>query len=371
MLFDDEYSDLVGSIYDCSLDKTLWPSVLGRICREMEGHIADITAFDAVNGTLSLSVTYNWDDELRAAVQQNAHLNPLLPVSLVVPLNEPFCTSRELDLAAMHQSLYFQRCGLRERGHYDVVAVPMERSVTRISYWGVYNREVNGPFSSEHLAFARAVTPHIRRAIQISGLLNQGDVVQSTLRGVLAALPAAALIVGSDSEIRFANPAAAEELAAKGIVAEHQGRLRAISPELSTFLRSLMAGTRGQDVLVEDAAGRSLHVTGVRLASPDEPAGTFLLVLRSPDADLATPIGTAARVHGLTIAEVQVLKLMVEGRSLEEAAAVLGIARSTVKTHLEAVYVKCGVNSRAKLSAKIAGLISPIGSDAATLASTA
>lgn len=368
MAFDDQHSDLIGSIYDCSMDKTLWPAVLGRICREMEGHIADLRAFDANDGTVSLSVTYNWDDELLTLTQQNTPLNPLLPVSLVVTLDEPFCGSRDTDISAMHRSLYIQRSGLKERGHDDVMTVPTERSVTRVSYWGVYNREVNGPLGIEHLAFAQAVTPHIRRAVQISGLLNQGTVVQTTLRNVLAALPAAALIVGPEGEIQFANPAAVEELGTKDIIADHHGKLRPASQELSSFLRSLMAGTLGQDFIAEDMTGRCLHVTGVRLASSDEAPGSFLIVLRSPDADLTTPIGTAARVHGLTLTEVRVLKLIVEGRSLEDAAAVLGIARSTVKTHLDALYVKCGVNSRAKLAAKIAGLIGPITAPNAAMA---
>ena len=87
-----------------------------------------------------------------------------------------------------------------------------------------------------------------------------------------------------------------------------------------------------------------------------------------PDADLTTPLGTAARLDGLTITEVQVVKLIVEGRSLEDAAAVLGIARSTVKTQLDAAYVKCGVNTRAKLAAKIAGLIGLVSAADAILA---
>ncbi|WP_406855175.1 helix-turn-helix transcriptional regulator [Alsobacter sp. KACC 23698] len=85
-----------------------------------------------------------------------------------------------------------------------------------------------------------------------------------------------------------------------------------------------------------------------------------MLVLRSPEPDLHTPIATAARLYALTITEVQVLKHIVEGQSLGEAAAVLGIARSTVKTHVDALYAKCGVNSRARLAATIAGLISPV-----------
>ena len=55
----------------------------------------------------------------------------------------------------------------------------------------------------------------------------------------------------------------------------------------------------------------------------------------------------AARPFGLTAREAEVLRLVAEGLTDAQIAARLSIGRSTVNTHLKAVYGKLGVNTRA------------------------
>lgn len=54
-----------------------------------------------------------------------------------------------------------------------------------------------------------------------------------------------------------------------------------------------------------------------------------------------------ARPAGLTEREVDVLRLLARGRSNKEAAAALGISPKTVGTHVEHIYAKAGVTTRA------------------------
>ena len=152
------------------------------------------------------------------------------------------------------------------------------------------------------------------------------------------------------------------ELRTRRIVGEADNRLRALSQDVSDFMQTLFADTKGHDILTEDGSQRRLHITGVRLDNSEEPSSTYLVLLRLPELELNTPIAAAARIYKLTFAEIQVLKLVVEGHSLAEAGAILGLARSTVKTHLDALYDKCEVNSRGKLAAQISGLMGPLGS---------
>jgi len=49
---------------------------------------------------------------------------------------------------------------------------------------------------------------------------------------------------------------------------------------------------------------------------------------------------------GLTAREVQVLVLIATGASAKQVAYVLGIAPKTAATHIERIYMKCGVSSR-------------------------
>ena len=58
----------------------------------------------------------------------------------------------------------------------------------------------------------------------------------------------------------------------------------------------------------------------------------------------------AARVKGndLTQREAEILNLIVDGKSNQEIAEILGIADSTVKFHINHIFSKLGVNDRAK-----------------------
>ncbi len=74
--------------------------------------------------------------------------------------------------------------------------------------------------------------------------------------------------------------------------------------------------------------------------------GPVLVVTRgSGEADRPRPV---LRAMGLTDREAEVLELVISGRSNPEIAGSLAIARSTVKRHLEAIYRKFGVRSRAQ-----------------------
>jgi len=50
------------------------------------------------------------------------------------------------------------------------------------------------------------------------------------------------------------------------------------------------------------------------------------------------------KLYGLTRAEARLVTLLAQDFSLEDAAAALGIARSTAKTHLQHVFEKTGTN---------------------------
>ncbi len=70
------------------------------------------------------------------------------------------------------------------------------------------------------------------------------------------------------------------------------------------------------------------------------------------DAERARISGRAPRSGPLTPGEQQIVALVVEGRSNDEIAAALFCSRSTVESHLRAVYRTLGVRSRAELIAR-------------------
>lgn len=64
----------------------------------------------------------------------------------------------------------------------------------------------------------------------------------------------------------------------------------------------------------------------------------------------------AALLQSLTPREKQLLDLLLTGLTLETCARRLGITYATANTHINAIYKKLGVNSRAALILKYANL---------------
>ena len=131
-------------------------------------------------------------------------------------------------------------------------------------------------------------------------------------------------------------------------------------------MASLSAGTggganRGHDVLLEDTAGRALQASWVELDQGSEGLSSpTLLLLREPDAELTTPLSNAAAFYHLTTGETQVLAQVRNGHSLGEAAEILGVAGSTVKSQLDAIYRKTNPHRQADLVRLVMSLTSPL-----------
>jgi DNA-binding CsgD family transcriptional regulator len=77
--------------------------------------------------------------------------------------------------------------------------------------------------------------------------------------------------------------------------------------------------------------------------------------------DLATPLATLAETYQLTPGEARVLGAIVEAGGVPEAARVLGVSETTVKTHLCHVFDKTGTKRQAELVKLVAGFASPLG----------
>ena len=81
---------------------------------------------------------------------------------------------------------------------------------------------------------------------------------------------------------------------------------------------------------------------------PGPPVEKWVGVVRAlPDRE-----PTAADYEALTRREVEVLRLLAEGKTDREIAAALSVSRRTVTTHVTAILNKLGVNSRAHAVAR-------------------
>ena len=364
MIPDQAFSELIGRIYACALDNSLWPEVLGEITEALNGVTGDLTVVDPVRSEWYLAAQHNWPADVAQLAVENFRINPTAAFIFTMPLLEPRCSSRDLDIGAFHQSRYWQTC-FAGRGYHDYLITALSRHETRLSGWGVLSSESRGPFRDEDLELARLLSPHMRRSTEISGLLEHRRVEAGTLRSALDLLVAPALIIDPAGEIMFLNEAARGEIERGGLFHGGRNRLLGATAEAAALLAEVRADPqRGRDAILTDASGRILHATWASLDQADEELGSpILLVLRQPEPELITPISAAANAFRLTAAETQVLAQVLDSRPLSEIADLIGVARSTVKTHLDAIYRKTDTRRQTALVRLVLGLASPLKRD--------
>jgi DNA-binding NarL/FixJ family response regulator len=78
---------------------------------------------------------------------------------------------------------------------------------------------------------------------------------------------------------------------------------------------------------------------------------TFLSLGAQPDRRRAEKLVGPRPASGLTVRELEVLRLVAAGGTNQAIAAVLGLSAKTVERHLSNVYTKLGVASRAAATA--------------------
>jgi DNA-binding CsgD family transcriptional regulator/PAS domain-containing protein len=362
---DTPCAGLIGRIYDCALDAALWPDLLAELTDALGGLMSDIGVYDPRTGVARLTIQHNWPRDLAEMAEVYYRSNPAHAARPLLPLLEPHTTARDFGTETFHNSCFWQLC-FAGRGCHDYLATGLAREAGCVTGFGVVGGEARGDFGEEDVALARLVAPHIKRCLRIAGALGYLEMTAGTLRAALDALADAALIIDPDGTIRYRNAAAEDELGRHRLFREAGGRLVGTTGKATKLLAELSACSRarhqnGRDALLEDPAGRAIHITWAALERAGEEIGSpVLMLLRQPQRDMQKPVFAATRVFGLTAAEAQVLGQVLAGHKLAAGAASLGVARSTAKSHLDAIYRKTNTHRQAELVSLALGLASPL-----------
>jgi DNA-binding CsgD family transcriptional regulator len=135
------------------------------------------------------------------------------------------------------------------------------------------------------------------------------------------------------------------------------GRLSSANRELNgvltAFLRDTLGG-RARSILIPTGAN------AVPLVMQSVPApgnkGAYIFV-RDPRQSRKYLDNILPSLFGLSLAEVRVIKALLNGTEPHLAAQELGLSRYTVRNHLQAIYRKTGTRNRSELMAQILGII--------------
>jgi DNA-binding CsgD family transcriptional regulator len=172
------------------------------------------------------------------------------------------------------------------------------------------------------------------------------------------------LIASGSGHLLFANESAAELLASRdGLSVGESGQVEiglvdsAGSLGSTSSLETLLTEARrnnGQIVSVLRPSGK-LPLTLTMRPTPPTPGSSatendrVLVIVHDPERVVQVGYRELRDLYGLTVTEARITNLLMQGNSIEECAALLGVRRSTVKMHLRNLYGKTGVQRQGEL----------------------
>jgi DNA-binding CsgD family transcriptional regulator/PAS domain-containing protein len=203
-----------------------------------------------------------------------------------------------------------------------------------------------------------ALLPHFRRAYQLRRTQRRAESMARSAAAFLDVLGNAVLLCDGQARLIFANEAA-RGLSAQGAILLRGERL---GLPRSADEHRLVAAIAG--------AARDGHTTGLAVARPQPHPALRLVISRLPEghafagfdpgAELVAviavggeglkPIGALlTSLFDLTAAEARLVDQLRLGQSLKEAADALGVAHSTTRTQLAAIFSKTQTSRQSEL----------------------
>jgi DNA-binding CsgD family transcriptional regulator len=356
-------STLIESIYDCALDPPRWERTLTELARALGSASVALHLNDLRRNALLFHVQAG--EPLVPDERYVADMHALLPP--VPALDEPFVQSRHVDPEAARRSPFVQEW-CRQHEVADLMQLFLMHDAARLSGLGAAWKNGHGAVTDDEFELARLLLPHLRRAVLISDVLDLRTIERQRMTETLDTLRCGVVLADAQGSIVHANRSAEEMMRAGDPISGAGGMLHAPDPQASTELRQAVRRAT-QPITEARENGFPIRLTGAQAPARFAhvlplSSGDYRTRLR-PEAIAAVFIGVSdgesdaraiAAAYRLSPAETRFLVNLLAGSTLAQAAAAVGIAESTAKTHLRNIFAKTGVSRQADLVRLGAGL---------------
>lgn len=359
--------DLIGAIYDAAIDPDQWNDVIDRIRRMLGFQLCMFTIMAIPSGRVVVAAQSN----VPSPYAETAYLygkdifdqwGGIERIRTMIR-EEPVVFSEHNDMAEVAGNPFYENWS-KPQGLVDEVVVVLEFNSKMLANIAFGVHEAAPPISETQVEGLRVLTPHLRRAAIISGLLDGRAQAAASFEAALSSLGSAVLLVDGQMHIVYANEKAEGMLRVGDPLARLNGRLdlprEVVRGQLEAAVQAAEMDAhglqRGSGIPVRrsDGSGLVVHVLPLKRRRTRMVNGTATwpvaaIFVGEPNAEINLPIAAMQQLYGLRPAESRVLELIVSGMSAPKIADTLGVALSTVKTHTLRLFEKVGVHSRSEL----------------------
>jgi len=377
MISTEKLSAMIGSIYDWAVAPDRWEATLQSIRTELclATAVLAVNPLPAGDPTIfaTSGIAPEWLGRMWGYGEDTLELWGGPERISQFPLDEPMVQSQATDRASWKDNRWITEWGYPQ-GLWDAVGFAFARDPKMIGNLTFGRHRTAGEVGDAELAVLRLLAPHVRRAVAISHLLEVKTMEAVTFASALEMLTAGVVLVDEHLRIVHANAAAGAMLRARDPIRSHQGRLTLAYAATNNALQTAVAvaarnemnlGRRGIGIPMrrDDGTPCVAHVMPLRAGhirpglARRAPAAVFVAPAASPPR---MPADALALLYDLTPAESRIFELIADGQTPSDIAVALGIAPSTVKTHLLRVFDKTGCRRQADLVKLAASMSLPV-----------
>jgi len=363
-------SDLIERIYDAGLDPGLWGDVVVMLNGFFGSRACGLISKDPISKSGATHYYCGVDPHyIQLYAETYAQYDPL---ARLPRYGEVRNIPDLVNFDEYRRGRFYQEW-LRPQGCADVANVVLEqsRSSCPMLLTVIPGKEMLDAVQRVRM---QAVVSHASRALMINRAIERKQQRATAIADVVDRLTAGVILLDAACNIVHSNPAADTLLAADDVLRSVSGRLVARSSAANSVLRDIfrdagevaLAAASEQKIplMAHDGSYYIAQVIALPslLRNGAETAGGAVgaLFVWKAEVDSQSCAGLIDRTFGLTPAELRVLQSIVEVGGVPETAIALGIAETTVKTHLHRVFAKTGVSRQADLVKLAAGFSNPL-----------
>ena len=368
MRAESKFSALIEDIYDAALEPERWNDVIVNINEFIGCRGCGLVSKDLTNHC-GMTLTYTGVDPhyIKLYSESHAQFDPLVTIP---DFGQVVGIPDLIDYDQYRKGPFYQEW-LRPQGCVDVANALLVKpdSNSAILLAVLPGAGLLDDAMRRRIAM---VVPHVRRALLIGRAVEAREYEASTFADIMDGLGSAIFFLDAGCRIVHANTAGHDILSAADFLRSVNGQLVARSTQINQRLREIFVGhgkfrvdARGiaLPLTADDGERYVAHLLPLTAATRGATGAAYksvaALFVRKAEMFRVNE-QVMARSFDLTPAELRVMLSIIAVGGVPETATVLGVAESTVKTHLQRVFCKTGTGRQADLVKLAAGFANPL-----------
>lgn len=371
MELNDKLLSLVTDIYDASLDDSRWTTTLGSIVDLAGGQSGGLVRIGAggeavISHAVGVEPVY-----IQSYIETYEPFDPSRGV-LHAPVGQIQTIRDWIDVDEFRTTTFYNEW-TRPQGLEDAANILLDKSADGISRLSIM--KAGCPVDRRMYQVISHLTPHMQRAMLVRQKLQRQNELGTASARTLDALRTAVLLLDANGHITHSNESARELLDGADVLRSVHGRLATSDLNADRVLRQALAGTAVGDRAMTSAS-ISLHLTARdgshhvghllpltagrrQMFGASYEACAVLFVSKAAIDTIVAP-DLIRKLFKLTPTELRVFLAIVEIGGVPDVARSMGIAETTIKTHLTRIFIKTGTKRQADLVRLIAAFTPPI-----------